>query len=110
MPRILNRESLPANERLDKASLRMIDHLTRKFLNSAQRNHAKLWAMDAAHAAFELHPELREEGSLLRYFVAKEGRKNGLRGAALTTFVESEFSAGTWWHLVPESVLKEESK
>ena len=110
MPRMLDRESLSAEERLDKSTARALDHLGRTRLNNVQRNHAKLWSMEAAHAVFELHPDLREEGSLLRYFVAKEGRKNGLRGAALTAFVESEFSAGTWWHLVPESVLKGESK
>jgi hypothetical protein len=66
--------------------------------------------MEAAHAVFEMHPELREEGSLPRYFVAKAGRKNGLRGKELTAFVEDQYQRGTWWRLVPEAVLKGEPK
>ena len=66
-----------------------------------------MWAMEAAHSVFEMHPELREDGSLMRYFVAKKGRKSGLRGKALTEFVEAEYRNGTWWKLVPDAVLKD---
>ena len=41
---------IPAEERLDKSSERAIDHLTRKKrLNSRQKVHARMWAMEAAH-------------------------------------------------------------
>jgi hypothetical protein len=99
---------IPAEERLEKASERALNHINRPLpIKNRQRVHAKEWTMEAAHAVFELHPELREEGSLLRYFVAREGRKQGIFGAALTEFVESQFQAGTWWRYVPEEVLKQ---
>ena len=44
--------------------------------------------------SFLKNPELREHGSLIRYFVAKRGRKDGLRGTALTKFVEEQY--GMW--------------
>ena len=103
--RMFDRDKVPVEERLETSIRKALDHLGREYLNSIQRGHARLWSMEAAHAVFELHPELREEGSLLRYFVAKEGRKQGLRGAALTEFVEREYQNGTWWKLVPEDVL-----
>ena len=65
------------------------------------------WAGMAAHAIFEAHPELREEGSLIRYFIGKEGRKHGFYGKALTEFIEQEFHAGTWYKHVPDEVLKQ---
>ena len=65
------------------------------------------WAGMAAHAVFEVHNDLRDEGSLIRYFIGKEGRKQGFYGAALTEFIEKEFQAGTWYRHVPEAVLKE---
>ncbi len=52
------------------------------------------WARRLAHAALTLHPELREEGSLERYFVAKLGRERGHRGAELTAFVEQAYKSG----------------
>jgi hypothetical protein len=107
---MLDRETMPVAERLEKSLAKLHAHLRRGCQNSEQRNHARNWAAEAAHAVFELHPELREDGSLPRYFVAKEGRKMGLRGAALTEFVESKYRDGTWWKLVPESVLKGEPK
>ena len=102
---MLNREKLSAEQRLEISAEKLISHLTRGRLNNVQRGHAKGWAIEAAHAVFQLHPDLREEGSLPRYFVAKEGRSRGLRGAALTEFVEQEYQQGTWWKLVPEEVL-----
>lgn len=68
------------------------------------------WASRLAYEVFKMHPELRDEGSFSRYFVAKEGRKAGIRGAALTEYVEGKYADGTWWKLVPEEVLRGESK
>lgn len=65
------------------------------------------WAGMAAHAIFESHPELREEHSLVRYFVAKAGRAQGIHGKALTEFVNQEFNKGSWYKHVPEDVLKQ---
>lgn len=65
------------------------------------------WAGMAAHAIFEAHPELREENSLVRYFVAKEGRKQGIYGSKLTEFVDQEFDSGRWWVYVPPEVIKQ---
>ena len=104
MWRILDSE-IPAEDRLAKATERMLDHVCRTHIDERQRKHAKSWAREAAHAVFDLHPELREEGSLFRYFVAKSGRHKGLRGVDLTDFIEREYQQGTWWHLVPEDVL-----
>jgi hypothetical protein len=41
-----------------------------------------------------LHPELREEGSLERYFVARLGRDRGYYGAELTAFVDQAYESG----------------
>lgn len=101
---------IPADERLAKSTERMLDHIGRKHLPEKQRKHLRSWAIEAAHTVFELHPELREEGSLARYFVAKKARKAGLRGAKVTEFVEQEYQQGTWWKLVPQNVLKGEPK
>jgi hypothetical protein len=68
------------------------------------------WAGMVGHAIFETHPELREPDSLVRYFIGKEGRKQGIYGAKLTEFIETQFQDGTWWKLVPEEVLKEAGK
>ena len=87
MGRILD-NSLPAEDRLIKATGRMLDHILRPRVAGRQRRHLESWTKEAAHAAFDLHPELREDGSLARYFVAKVGRKKGLRGRSLTDFVE----------------------
>ena len=54
----------------------------------------KKWARRLAHAVLTLHPELREEGSLERYFVARLGRERGYRGAELTTFVDQAYESG----------------
>jgi len=102
--------SIHPQERLELATTKLMSHLARRKLFGRQKRHAQCWAWEAAHATFQLHPELREEGSLLRYFVAKEGRRMGLRGTALTQFVEGQYRDGTWWKLVPESVLKGEPK
>ena len=103
--RILDRDAIPVEERYEKSVERLISHVTRPYLGNRQLQHARAWAMEAAHSVFEMHPELREEGSLPRYFVAKEARKQGLRGSAVTAFVDREYAAGTWWKLVPEDVL-----
>jgi len=102
MHRLIDREA-PAQERLDTAVERVQSHLQRA--RGKQKTHLKSWAREAAHVAFELHPELREDGSLFRYFVAKAGRQQGLRGTALTAFVDQRYADGTWWRLVPEDVL-----
>ena len=67
-----------------------------KFLCYIDRNHSKCrkWSRRLAHAALTLHPELREEGSLERYFVAKLGRERGYRGVELTGFVDQAYESG----------------
>jgi hypothetical protein len=67
-----------------------------KFSRYVDRNHSKCrkWSRRLAHAALTLHPELREEGSLERYFVARLGRERGYRGAELTTFVDQAYESG----------------
>lgn len=67
-----------------------------KFSRYIDRNHSKRrkWARRLAHAALTLHPELREEGSLERYFVARLGREQGYSGVDLTTFVEQAYKSG----------------
>jgi hypothetical protein len=57
-------------------------------------NKCRKWSRRLAHAALTLHPELREEDSLERYFVAKLGRERGYRGAELTTFVDQAYESG----------------
>jgi len=101
------RKTVSAEERIEKSAAKALDHINRKhYLNSRQRGHAKEWSIEAAHAVFELHPELREEGSLFRYFVAKAGREQKIYGRDLTEFVENEYQTGTWWKHIPEEVLK----
>jgi hypothetical protein len=67
-----------------------------KFSRYVDRNHSKCrkWGRRLAHAVLTLHPELREEGSLERYFVARLGRERGYRGAELTAFVEQAYQSG----------------
>lgn len=68
-----------------------------KFSRYADSRHSgrwRKWSRRLAHAAYALHPELREEGSLERYFVAKLGRERGYRGAELTAFVEQAYASG----------------
>lgn len=68
-----------------------------KFFHYAKvHNHGKCrkWSRRLAYAALTLHPELREEGSLERYFVAKLGRQHGYYGAELTVFVEQAYKCG----------------
>jgi phage pi2 protein 07 len=101
------RKTLTAEERIEQASAKALDHINRKnYLNSRQRTHAKQWTVETAHAVFELHPELREENSLIRYFVAKAGRAKGIYARSLSEFVEQEYQQGTWWKHIPPEVLK----
>jgi len=68
-----------------------------KFFNHARLgNYGKCrkWSRRLAHAALTLHPELREDGSLERYFVARLGRERGYRGAELSAFVEQAYQSG----------------
>jgi hypothetical protein len=58
------------------------------------RNKCRKWSRRLAHAALTLHPELREEGSLERYFVARLGRERGYRGVELTAFVDQAYESG----------------
>ena len=77
--------ALSSEERLEY----YIRRLQRKDITSPKRR-AK-WAGYAARAAFELHPELREDKSLDRGLVAKAGRALGLRAENLSHFVEGYF-------------------
>ena len=52
------------------------------------------WTGRVAYQVFAMHPELREDGSFLRYFVARAGRRQGLRGTMLTAFVDKAFRDG----------------
>lgn len=102
------RKTLAAEERIEQASAKALDHINRtNYLNSRQRCHAKQWTVEVAHAVFELHPELREENSLIRYFIAKAGRAKGIYGKELTEFVNKEYETGRWWTHVPPDVLKD---
>lgn len=92
-------------QRLKQAIERIQSHTSQLRLNRAQRDHLKHWVTEATHAVFELHPDLREEGSLPRYFVARAARLKGMRGAAVTAFVEREYMSGDWQKHVPEDVL-----
>jgi hypothetical protein len=65
-----------------------------RYANARSRAKLKKWAHRLAHAVLMLHPELREEGSLERYFVARLGRERGYRGAELTTFVDQAYESG----------------
>lgn len=93
--------------RLEFGTKKLSHHMRCYASRPSNTRHAKIkkWTAFTAHAVFEMHPELREDGSLPRYFVAKAGRKQGIYGAALTEFVESKYQDGTWWRLVPEEVL-----
>src|ERR1700691_5012962 len=65
-----------------------------RYTNAGLYGKCRKWSRRLAHAALTLHPELREEGSLERYFVARLGRVRGYRGAELTTFVEQAYKSG----------------
>lgn len=101
---------LSPEKRLEIASERMFSHLFRKRIAGRQAQHLKNWTIETAHAVFDMHPELRYEGSLARYFVVRAGWKKGLRGAELTAFVEKEYQDGTWWKMVPSDVLQGKPK
>lgn len=49
---------------------------------------------EARSRRLDASPELREEGSLERYFVARLGRERGYYGVELTTFVEQAYESG----------------
>ena len=100
--------SMSFEEKLDYAHMKLSNHRD-NFERRPSKGRAfkvRKWASIIGHFVYAAHPELREEGSLPRYFVAKAARKEGLRGADVTTFVEKQFEDGTWWKLVPEDVLK----
>ncbi len=65
-----------------------------RYANAGYYGKCRKWSRRLAHAAFTLHPELREEGSLERYRVARLGRERGHRGAELTAFVEQAYESG----------------
>lgn len=67
-------------------------------------NRLRKWAVKAVHAAYTLHPDLREDGTLGRYFVAKSGRKLGLRGEALSAYVENAYETGIYGSFIPEEI------
>lgn len=102
---MLDDMNLTQEEKTNKAIERTLSHIKRKKLNSRQRYHLKRWTEAAAHYVFQTHPELREEGSLFRYFVAKAGRKKGLRGVDVTKFVDDSFADGTAVTFVPQEVI-----
>jgi len=105
----LDRKTTSPQDRLNFCAdgLAAILHLPKMeiSLNYEMRRKAKYLAIEAAHACFEIFPELREEGSLFRYFVVMEARKHGLRGTAVTEFVEKAFADGTWWKYCPQELI-----
>ena len=90
----LQDRSEPPEKRLEKSLERVMSHLNRGRLPSRQLGHLRSWTMELAHAAYELHPELRDDGCLERYFVAKLGRQQGHRGEKLTEFVDRAYETG----------------
>ncbi len=101
---------IPPQERFNKALERVLSHLNRPSLNNRQAYHLRQWSAALAHAVFHMHPELRGEGSFLRYWVVKQGRRRGLRGAALTDFIEQKFREGIPAEYFPEWFVKSEFK
>lgn len=103
--------SLPtASERLEHDTKNLTKYLglmafKGAILTPQLRRFCRKWAVDAAHLAFQLNPELREPGSLHRYFVAKAGRKHGLRGERLSIFVEEIYRIGVADTFIPEELL-----
>lgn len=82
---------------IDLAPEEQFSLASEKFFRYARLCHygkCRKWANRLTKAAFLLHPELRPEDSLERYFVAKLGRQQGHRGAELTTFVERAYETG----------------
>jgi hypothetical protein len=65
-----------------------------RYTNAGLYGKCRKWSRRLAHAALTLHPELREKGSLERYFVAKLGRERGYYGAELTAFVDEAYKSG----------------
>jgi hypothetical protein len=64
------------------------------YVSAGYYGKCKKWARRLAHSVLALHPELREEGSLERYFVARLGRARGYYGPELTSFVEQAYKSG----------------
>ena len=96
--RILYREQ--ANK-IRKLSLSMLPRKLAYWMDRAQAHPSATaekkvgkWTGRVAYQVFAMHPELREDGSFLRYFVARAGRRQGLRGTMLTAFVDKAFRDG----------------
>jgi hypothetical protein len=96
--------------RFDAALERVLSHVNRPSLSHRQAYHLRQWTGALAHAVFHMHPELREDGSFLRYFVARQARRQGLRGAAVTAFVDDKFRDGIPPDYFPEWFIKGEFK
>jgi hypothetical protein len=109
-PMMFLSNTIPPQERFEIALERVQSHLNRGPLNKEQTKHLLGWSTALAHAIFHMHPELREEGSFLRYFVSKQGARQGLQGAALTGFVDRVFRDGIPAHYFPEWFVKGEFK
>jgi hypothetical protein len=85
---------LPPEAKFALASAKFFCYASAGPYNNKCRNKCRKWSRRLAHAALTLHPELREEGSLERYFVARLGRERGYYGAELTAFVEQAYKSG----------------
>ena len=101
-------ENRSMEEKLEH-SLEKLNYHTQRYIDkpgSGRLYKVRKWAGMAAHSIFEVHPDLREENTLPRYFVAKAGRAQGIYGNKLTEYIEQEYKNGTWWKHIPEEVLK----
>ena len=101
-------ENRSMEEKLEHA-LEKLNYHTQRYIDkpgSGRLYKVRKWAGMAAHAIFEVRPDLREENSLLRYFVAKAGRAKGIYGKELTGFIDNEYQKGTWYTHIPEEILK----
>ena len=80
--------ALPPERRLEYFGSRLVTYLALiargAKLEFPNANRCRKWGVKVAHAAYELHPEIRPEGNLEKYL---EGRLRGLRGVPLSRFI-----------------------
>lgn len=107
-------KTMTAEEKATKTPQELLDYYSSKIetlgpsvrkFKYPSRERLRRWAYEATRAAYKLHPELREDNSLPRYFVARAGRRMGFRGEDLTWFVEKSFETGMSAQFIPQEVL-----
>ena len=107
--KLLSNEVAP-EVRFELALERVQSHLNQPKIKGRQLAHLRQWTVALGHAVYHMHPELREDGSFLRYFVVKAGRRQGLRGMALTEFVDKAFREGIPAEYFPQWFVRGEFK